>query len=439
MKQFTSYLFIFITLFLLLACENEKRDSDVAHDPNSPIVGYSFTPESGGLATKVILTGENFGSDPNLIEVLFNDKTAKIIGCSNTRILAVIPRKSGDECVVKINIGNQSFTYEKKFIYETSITVSTIVGYPGTSTFRGGAFSEATFDCPGYITLDDEGNIYMSQVMHLLGWGSIITYVDMEKEVVSALTDPYNIPVGNPIMSPCLDPSGEFVLFPRRQGDEYYIIDKATLTTKKTFIIHPTPEEELAGKKDFTIDAKESFASCPLDGMIYTRAHHGELIRFDPVTRKGELVGTGFMPYSEAYIEFNPHEPNKLYLTYPQRHCIYVYDILNKAYKLFAGTLGVAGWKDGVKENALFNTPGKIVFDSDGNIFLGDTWNHCIRKISSDGLVSTVIGIPGKNGYQDGNPSIALFNGTQSIAIDKDNNIYIGDFWNKCIRKLSIE
>ena len=72
-------------------------------------------------------------------------------------------------------------------------------------------------------------------------------------------------------------------------------------------------------------------------------------------------------------------------------------------------------------------------------MYIADTNNHCIRKVTPDGKVSTVIGIPGEAGYQDGAPDEALFNRPFGVCINKDGIIYIGAFENQCIRRLAIE
>lgn len=128
-----------------------------------------------------------------------------------------------------------------------------------------------------------------------------------------------------------------------------------------------------------------------------------------------------------------------LYLSYTSRHCIQTFNILTLESKTYAGTLGVSGWKDGERQDALLNQPSQLIFDSENNIVLADAGNHCIRKITPQGMVTTVIGMPGKAGYQDGNPEDALFNFPRGVAIDKNYTIYIADYNNNCIRKLAVQ
>ena len=72
-------------------------------------------------------------------------------------------------------------------------------------------------------------------------------------------------------------------------------------------------------------------------------------------------------------------------------------------------------------------------------LYLADTNNHVIRKISQDGIVSTVIGLAGQSGFMDGTPEEALFDKPFGVALDTDGTIYIGDSENQCVRRLAIE
>ncbi len=100
------------------------------------------------------------------------------------------------------------------------------------------------------------------------------------------------------------------------------------------------------------------------------------------------------------------------------------------------GGNGIAGYKDGFQMNSQFNWPTGVCADKNGNIYVADYWNHCIRKISSYGIVTTYAGVPGKKGYKDGNLKEALFNCPISVFVDYTDNLYILDSRNNCIRKI---
>src|SRR5205807_2456349 len=67
-----------------------------------------------------------------------------------------------------------------------------------------------------------------------------------------------------------------------------------------------------------------------------------------------------------------------------------------------AGTTGVTGTNDGVGDVARFNNPSGVAVDNNTNVYVADTFNHTIRKISTDGTVTTIAGSPGKYGTANG-------------------------------------
>ena len=79
-----------------------------------------------------------------------------------------------------------------------------------------------------------------------------------------------------------------------------------------------------------------------------------------------------------------------------------------------------------------------LAFDNKGNLYLADCSNNCIRRIDTSGVITTFAGIPFNYGYSgDGGPATAaLFNYPFQLAVDKWNNVYVGDDYNNVIRKI---
>jgi sugar lactone lactonase YvrE len=97
---------------------------------------------------------------------------------------------------------------------------------------------------------------------------------------------------------------------------------------------------------------------------------------------------------------------------------------------------GAKGYRDGSASEAQFDSPIGVAADDAGNIFVADTYNDRIRKISPDGQVSTVAG-SGTPGAQDGNGLAASFDTPCGVAVDKAGNIFVADAENNSIRKIT--
>ncbi|KAA6315313.1 hypothetical protein EZS27_034209 [termite gut metagenome] len=97
------------------------------------------------------------------------------------------------------------------------------------------------------------------------------------------------------------------------------------------------------------------------------------------------------------------------------------------------------GYRDGDLAEARFIGPFQLFFDPNGNCYIADMNNHCIRKITTEDKVETVVGIPGIAGFKDGGKEEALFNQPTGITVAKDGTVYVGDRGNNRVRKLAIE
>lgn len=133
-----------------------------------------------------------------------------------------------------------------------------------------------------------------------------------------------------------------------------------------------------------------------------------------------------------------------LYISDIGAHCIFIVRRLTPAGKLtvFAGT-GTAGFSGdgGLATQAQFNAPHDLAFDAAGNLLIADTGNSRIRRIDARGRITTIAGGGAGNGKAelagDGGAALqAALNNPQSIAFDSEGRLLIADTYNHVIRRV---
>lgn len=124
---------------------------------------------------------------------------------------------------------------------------------------------------------------------------------------------------------------------------------------------------------------------------------------------------------------------------------LYIADALNNRVRMIDGAgiihtiagTGVPEFSgdDGQATDAALFYPSDVAIDSQGNIFIADTRNHCVRKVDTNGVITTIAGKGGEQGNTDGggDPKQARFYRPFGVALDADENLYIADTRNSLI------
>ncbi|MBW1810567.1 MAG: SMP-30/gluconolactonase/LRE family protein [Deltaproteobacteria bacterium] len=202
---------------------------------------------------------------------------------------------------------------------------------------------------------------------------------------------------------------------------------------------------------------------CPIDidfdkdgNLLVADMLNSKIKRIGKGDRKVETIaGKGGHEDEEGYVVFGSSNGPALKAEFNEPAgiavakdgSIYIADAKNNCIRLLkdgkvstfagvcAGGKDKAGFKDGKASQARFKMPNSVAVALDGTVWVADTGNHSIRKIV-DGVVSTVSGKKGQQGYYDGPVDDALFNGPQTITIAKDGSLYIVDNGNYRVRHL---
>ncbi|TJZ61141.1 hypothetical protein FAZ15_08010 [Sphingobacterium olei] len=438
-KQIFSYL---VLLFVLLSsCKNEEADLNKGYDPTKPIVLTSFSPMEGGAKDKILLDGENFGTDASKIKVYFNNARASVVSSSGNRIYAIVPRLPGADPRISVVIGSDSVVYDNMFVYTAKAQVTTVTG-TGDKNFEAGTLNQAHV-YGKYLELDAEGNIFMS-------WrdgGSFgVARINEKENIVTALyeiaSSPY--PYSNGIT---VDRATGVVTVSHESVPEVFF----SFDPREAWMMRQRNARFSVADYNSIVwaDRYANFISfCPYDGYLYTRFRDGKVAKIHPDTYEATIVHQG--PYGSQYGQaINPAKPWELYMTLHSnatpnefRQGIMVLDLRDPngtgGFKRINAP-GGSGFRDGPVKEAIFNLPKDIKFDNTGNMFIADYGNHCIRMLSADGIVTTVAGQPGTAGYKDGGPVESQFNQPWGVAVNEQGDIYIADWSNARIRKLVIE
>lgn len=443
MNRYSFLTYFLGVLFCFSSCKNDIEYISKAHDSGKPIVLTSFYPTEGGARDKILLDGENFGNDASKIKVYFNNAKASVVSSSGNRIYAIVPRLPGANPTISVVVDSDSVAYNDNYTYHTQAQVSTVTGN-GEQSFLPGTLSEAQV-YGKYLELDAEGNIFMSwRDGGTWGVARINEKQNIVTPLIEAKTTAERILYANGLtvdratgMLTAAHESVKEVMFtfdpreawyPRQRNVKYSTADLNSIVDADRY--------------------KNFITYCPYDKHLYTRYRDGKVAKINPETFEATIVHQG--PYGSQYGQaINPAKPWLLYITLHSnatptefRQGISVLDLRDPngtgGFKRLNAP-GGSGFRDGPLEDALFNYPKDIKFDNDGNMFVADYGNHCIRMVSADNIVTTVAGQPGTAGYKDGGPVESLFNQPWGVAVNEQGDIYIADWSNARIRKLVIE
>jgi sugar lactone lactonase YvrE len=102
-----------------------------------------------------------------------------------------------------------------------------------------------------------------------------------------------------------------------------------------------------------------------------------------------------------------------------------------------AGLAGEVGSTDGTGSVARFKMPSGVAVDRSGNLYVADCRNHTIRKVTPAGVVTTLAGLAGSSGTNDGSGIAARFNFPTGVAVDGSGTLYVADYGNHTIRSVT--
>lgn len=438
---------LLIGLSLFWGCNNDLApiNQSQAFPPNlnAPSVFESFSPDSGGIGTQLIIRGQNFGSDPSYLKVTVNNKEAAIVGASDDIIYAIVPARA-DTGYVRLFVGKgddvEEYASQTKFRYQFKRNVTTMVGQHGEKGREDGSYATSKLQRTWFLLTDKDGSVFfIDEGRGQTQNGALRRARNGEVEtLVQCSSGPFQSPT-------CLafSPAQDTLYI-----SQYAYTDENN--TKTDFnIIYVTREGgfvDVKGLSRFKKAGTTGLAVHPKTGEIFFQNKGtGYVYRFNGANNEDytPLFRINNATEIETRMTFNT-EGTILYVAVCNRHCIYQipYDANTHTFGnpvLFVGAWDESGYVNGTGATVRLRKPEQLAFDADGNMFVPERENHIIRKITPAGSASLYAGQPLQSGFGDGLPEEAKFNQPECVTVYPDNSVYVADRDNHVIRRVTVE
>lgn len=443
---------IFLVLLNCFACNSDKKveDYDEPYSPDKPLLVSTIGPEKGGLGTRVVVNGSNFGNDPSKVKLFFNSKEALILKLQSNAIYAMVPKQPGEYSTIKVKVEEgqnpdgspkyrEAVLEDMKFKYNIKATVTTVAGKVGVSEVKDGMALEASFKRPVMLAVDEEGTVLIAddngQKIRMLSLSD-----NKLSTVLSDLHEPWQCSFN-------LDFTRYFVIERRASKRPllfYGLYKDSNWQESEAFYDEKDDDGNyIAGNMDY-------YGLAADDKYVFLLSASGKrFIRVDQETHKVELIGQDLNMDSWAHIAYNKKN-GYLYITSEAWGRIYRLDpyhtpagrttpwITQAEVEHIVGT-GRGSAKEGNGKAAQLGQIEGLAADQEGNIYLADYTNHIIWKIDEEFNATIHAGVPGEKGYRDGKPGEALFNMPYDVASTPDGILYVADVNNYLIRCIAIQ
>lgn len=428
-----------LVLLFCIGCEEAEDDSNNTLTDGPTIT--EFSPQSGPSGTSVTILGTKFSPTATDNIVSFNGVQAIVDAAGLTSLTVIVPDNASTGKIT-VQVDGKSVTTSEDFVFITIPEVTTLAG-SGDFGFADATGTAAQFYDPAGVAVDEAGNLFIAdaenhRIRKITPGGIVTTFagngtagltdgaglaaqfssprgVAIDKDNNLFVADGYNHAIRK------ITPAGVVTTL-AGGGGEYGFADGVGASAK--FYIPKGVAVDGAGNVYVADDINHRIRKITAAGVVTTLAGGGDI---------GAVDGVG----KDA--SFN----RPVGVAVDASGVVYVADALNNRIRMVspAGAVttlagsGVYGFADGTGVDARFKTPGGIAVGPDGNIYIADTDNNRIRKITPAGVVSTLAGMT-LPGNIDGRATIARFSSPKGITVDAENTVFVADRQNHSIRKI---
>lgn len=444
-------LLIPIILFIIGSCKDDIKEEnifDIPHSQNQPISVANIEPQTGGFGSRIVVTGKNFGNEKDKIKLFFNKKEALVLKVQDNAIYAMVPKQPGELSSIKVQFINSETSEPKEaelsdilFKYNIRATVSTIAGVAGESGVKDGTAIEGKFGRPSKLEVDSLGNNIFVVDDH----GGRVRHISVNDNklttILGGLQHPWDCSFNQSYT--------QFYVGERSLASKPLLF--VGLSKESNWVDSENYYDQRGANDQYIAGTYNYFGLTSDDKYVYLLASNGvRLVRMNQESRKVELMGENLnigdwanMAYNsvDKHVYINGETFGRIYRFDPYKN--YIGD--GKPWLTYKDMEHVAG--NGQQSTAIegngtfaqFGTLESIAADREGNLYMPDYRNHIIWKMDKDFNCTILAGVPGQKGYKDGKPNESLFNSPYGIAATPDGIVYVADTYNYVIRSIAIQ
>ena len=353
------------------------------------------------------------------------------------------------------------------------LSVTTLVGQPGIRGYVNGTGASAQLYGPSGIVVDASGNLYVADsynnMIRKVTPAGVVTILagtpfdPLTNQIINGRTDGTGTnakfyfasnpssdgtPFGPP--APLSSPQPGSITMASDTSGNIYVADTVNCTIRKVTSagVVTTLAGSGSGYADGSVGGALFYAPIAIavdgSGNVFV-SDAGTIRKITPAGVVSTFAGASLKSGSnDNNIGTSARFNNASGLVADSAGYVYVADTANHTIRkitptgvvtTLAGMAGKSGSSDGIGAGARFNLPSALTIDSSGNLYVADTGNNTIRRVSPGGVVSTLAGLTGTTGSANGTGNATLFNAPYGIAVDSAGNVYVSDTGNNTIRK----
>jgi|GEM_PF-1127221 len=418
----------------------------------------------GGFNTTLRILGQGFSEEAVVTVGGIRAPQENVVFISPTEVEVKVPRNKNFTGHVRVSTHGKNVPVSSpRFVYELTAVVRTLAGN-GTADFADGQGAAARFRAPRGIAVDPRnGNLYVADSANNLI--RMITPSGMVN-TVAGMHGRYN---ETDMCAPrgCFSIPGGLVI----KGSDVYVADTHNHRLIKfaaTGAYVGTEVHLFAGGGPAWVGIQAGFADAQGEAALFWHpmaiatnrsgdffvadVDNHRIRRVSPSGGVTTLAGDGNAGLLDNIQSTRFHRPwgiaaddaGNVYVADTDNNAIRKISANGQAQTIAGAGPAHSGFADGQGTAARFNTPMGIAVDSrNGDLYVTDSHNHRIRKITPQGLVSTIAGSAA--GFADDSPTattpgtVARFHAPLGIAIDAAGNLYVADLGNHSIRKITFE